>query len=505
MTTTQETTQEQERILPLVSDKGNRRVLETCIASHEQYRLVEPPDELGAAAFDCCIFDSATLLERQEELQERKASEHIVLPYLLLVSASNHTDVRDRLQNDYPDLWECVDVIIDMPISKDKLAEQLDVFIRLRNQSKSAYKQREQLKQVRDQHTGHGVLITDTNGTIEYVNEALEKQSGYDSKVLLGQNPRILKSGEHEEEFYEELWETVLSGDIWEGTVVNEREDGERYVVDQTIAPVEGPTGEIQQFIAINHEITELAEMQERLRAQREQLDVLNRVLRHDIRNDMEIVLSWTELLEDEVSEVGREYLEKVLRAGRHVVELTTVSRDLAEMINGDESLELEPISLDRILTIELEKRREAFEDAEITMAEPPDSGTHVLANELLSSVFRNLINNGIQHNDSDEPVISLTVEDHGEYVHVRVADNGPGIPDEMKERLFAEGEKGLESQGTGIGLFLVQSLVESYGGDVWVEDRVESPSDEGTQTGSVFVVKLQTVTAQDDSGGGWK
>lgn len=500
MPTTQQTTHEFKRILPLISDRGNRQVLEEWVETHEQYRLVDSPGELGTAVFDCCIFDTEMLFERQDELTERKASEEVVLPYLLLVPNASHTEVRNRLRNEHPDLWDSVDGLVDMPISEDRLAEQLETFGRLRYQSITAHSKREQLRQVRDQHTGHGVLITDTDGSIEYVNEAFEIQSGYTSAEVVGENPRILKSGEHSQAFYEGLWETILSGDVWNETTINERKDGEQYVVDQTIAPVEGPDGEITQFIAINHEITELKEMQERLRNQREQLDVLNRVLRHDIRNDMEIVLTWTELLEDEVSDTGEEYLDRILRAGRHVVELTTVSRDLSKIINKDESLDLEMISLERILTDEVEKRREAFEDAEITVTEPPESGTHVLANELLSSVFRNLINNAIQHNDADQPRVDLAVQEDDDTIQISVADNGPGIPDEMREHLFDEGEKGLESEGTGIGLFLVQSLVESYGGTVRVEDRTASTSDGESRTGTIFIVELQTARKRENS-----
>lgn len=491
MTTTQKSADERTRILPLVADRGNRETLETWLGSHERYQLVEETDGIGTAEFDCCILDRKTLFERRDQLLERKESENVVLPYLLLVPRSAHTEIRDRLRNEHRELWEQIDGIVDMPIAGDRLAEQLENVVRLREQSITAHRRRAQLRQIRDQHTGHGVLLVDTDGTIEYVNEALERQSGYASTELLGRNPRILKSGAHSQSFYEELWETILAGEVWDGTVINERKNGDRYVVDQTIAPVPGPDGEIQQFVGINHEITELKQMEERLRDQREQLEVLNRVLRHDIRNDMEIVLTWTELLEEEVSDVGREYLDRILRAGEHVVELTTVSRDLSEIISEDESPDLERVSLERVLASELEKRREAFEDAEIAMPEPPRPGTDVLANELLSSVFRNLINNAVQHNDSDAPAVSLTVEEREETVSVRVADNGPGIPDGMKERLFGEGEKGLESDGTGIGLFLVRNLVESYGGDVRVEDRRETPSKEGGDGGAVFVVTL--------------
>jgi signal transduction histidine kinase len=106
-----------------------------------------------------------------------------------------------------------------------------------------------------------------------------------------------------------------------------------------------------------------------------------------------------------------------------------------------------------------------------------------VVANEMLASVFRNLLNNAVQHNDKDSPVVEITCDVHDEDVEIRIADNGPGIPDELKGSLFEEGKKGIESSGTGIGLYLVQTLVDQYGGDVWVSDN--SP------TGAVFHLQL--------------
>jgi|GEM_PF-666604 len=507
--TTLETAAESERVMLLVSDRGNRRVLEEWLDDHERYTFVET-DEISETTFDCCLLDRQRLFQHTSELLARKESEQVILPYLLLVPESRHREVRNRLQDEHPELWDAIDGLVDMPIAEHRLEEQLETFLRLREQSISTYEQSEQLRQIRDQHAGHGVVITDSDGTIEYVNEAFEVQAGYTSEEVIGKNPRLLSSGEHDEAFYEDLWDTITAGEVWKGIVINERKDGTQYVIDQTIAPVEVPDGEIEQFVAANHEITELKELEERLREQRKQLDVLNRVLRHDIRNDMNVVLAWAELLEDEVTSEGQGHLDRILRAGRHVVELTNVARDLSAIIHGDENVELDTISLNRVLREEVEKRRETFTDAEITMLEPSEPGIHVLANELLSSVFRNLINNAIQHNDAARPVVTISVvKPADETVRVRVADNGPGIPDEMKERLFGQGEKGLESEGTGIGLFLVKSLVESYGGDVWIEDREESgiagESGEDGQTGAVFIVELRTTTARATGEGDWQ
>jgi PAS domain S-box-containing protein len=107
------------------------------------------------------------------------------------------------------------------------------------------------------ENAGHAIYFTDPEGTIEYVNPAFERITGYDAEEVIGANPRILKSGEMDDEYYDELWETLLSGERWEENVVNRRSDGERYTAHQTIAPITEDGGEITGFVAIQSDITE--------------------------------------------------------------------------------------------------------------------------------------------------------------------------------------------------------------------------------------------------------
>lgn len=116
------------------------------------------------------------------------------------------------------------------------------------------------------EHAGHSIYVTDATGTIEYVNPTFEETTGYTSADVIGKTPRILNSGVHGEEFYTELWETILGGEIWESEIVNERKTGEEYVVDQTIVPILDEHDEPQKFVATNQEITERKERERRLR-----------------------------------------------------------------------------------------------------------------------------------------------------------------------------------------------------------------------------------------------
>lgn len=479
------------RILTLISDRGNRRVLNDWIQAHEQYDLVADSNDVLTADYDCLIVDMGRVGANRDAVLERKENEGIVLPVILLVDESDESRVRSELRREYPALANAIDAVVSMPIAQYRFADQLRTLISMREQSRRIETQQQQIRAIRDEHAGHGVVITDTDGTIQYVNRAFEQQSGYSSAEVLGENPRILQSGEHDESFYEELWETILAGDVWHGVVTNERKNGEYYVLDQTIAPVRDMDGEIDRFIAVNHDITQLKELETSLRRQSEQLEILNRVLRHDIRNDLNVIIGWLDVLGDHVRPAGREYIDRVTHSAKHIVEITEEAGDLVADITTDSDPDLEPIEIAPELREEVEKRRETFTSATIELTDEVPPGTTVWANSMLASVFRNLINNAIQHNDSAEPRVEIRSTRTRDSVVVRVADDGPGIPAARKEQIFAQAEKGLGSEGTGMGLFLVHSLVTTFGGSVWIEDNEPK--------GAIFAVELVTTESHPD------
>lgn len=473
-------------IFPLVHDPGNGKILERWIDRQDTYELVSHTSDILTADVDCVIVDKSSLLDRKQQLLERKESEELILPVILLVEESEVRQVRSQLRREYPALTDAINTVVEMPIREDSFADQLETLLQIREQSREILEQQSQLRAIRDEHAGHGVVITDQEGTIQYVNKAFEQQSGYTEEEAIGENPRILKSDEHDESFYEDLWETILAGEVWQGEVINERKYGDKYVLNQTIAPVTTIDGEIERFIAVNHEITQLKELEASLRSQSEQLEILNRVLRHDIRNDMTVILGWMDLLDEHVAEEGEEFVDRVTHSARHIVELTEVAGDLVEGFTTDSDLDLEPVEIFHVLEEEVEKRREAYSDATIEFHAEIPPETRVWANSMLSSVFRNLINNAVQHNDSTVPEVEIRSKRNEESVIVTVADNGPGIPDTEKDRIFDKSQKGLDSPGTGMGLFLVQSLVDTYGGEVWIEDNEPQ--------GAAFVVKLPVI-----------
>ena len=229
-------------------------------------------------------------------------------------------------------------------------------------------------------------------------------------------------------------------------------------------------------------DVTDRERYRIQLEERTEQLEALNRVVRHDIRNDMAVIHGWSETLRDHVDKEGQDALDRVLRKSTHVIELTETARDFVDSLTGDAVLEAKPTDLGDVLTTEIQAARDSFPNATFRVPADPPRDT-VLANEMLASVFRNLLNNAVQHNDTDAPEVTVTCEETDDRIRVRVADNGPGVPDAEKDEIFGKGEKGLDSAGSGIGLYLVSVLTRQFGGDVWVEDN--------EPRGAVFVVEL--------------
>ncbi len=113
--------------------------------------------------------------------------------------------------------------------------------------------------------SGHAIYMTDPEGVITYVNQAFEEITGYSANEAIGQTPRLLQSGEHDDEYYGQLWETVRSGEVWEEEITDRRKDSSLYYAQQTIAPLIDEGGEIDRFVAVQHDVTEQKQQQRAL------------------------------------------------------------------------------------------------------------------------------------------------------------------------------------------------------------------------------------------------
>ncbi|RMB18075.1 PAS domain S-box protein [Haloplanus aerogenes] len=345
----------------------------------------------------------------------------------------------------------------------------VDVTERNRHEQKLAEEREKYATLVEQSHDGIAII---QDGAFVFVNSRLSDIVGYEESDLLGMPIIDLitpKSRELVQKRHEQRLDPGADDPPSQYTLTFETADGRERVgeVSAAVIQYEGAPAVLTSV----RDVTERQQYEDELERVNEELEVLNRVVRHDIRNDMTVILGWAEMLGEHVDDDGKERLETILTGGKHVVELTEIARDYVETLTGDGAVDVKPVQLDPMLRNEIMLRREAYPDADIVVEEPiPDVG--VQANEMLSSVFRNLLNNAVQHNDKDRPVVEVTIRERADEVEVTVADNGPGVPESQRETIFGKGEMGLDSGGTGIGLYLVHTLVKQYGGDVRVEDN---------------------------------
>ena len=202
-------------------------------------------------------------------------------------------------------------------------------------------------------------------------------------------------------------------------------------------------------------------------------LAFINDLIRHDLRNDLNVIQGHADLLSESAADVGAGDPAVVADKTEEALSRIETSKVIADTLIGDP--DLEPIDLVPVVA-EMASRISNTVAATVE-TDLPDSAV-VSANDGVQSVVDNLIENAVEHNDADDPRVAVAVTAGYDFVRLTVTDNGPGIPDDRKGTVFEPGEG-----GSGGGLSLVYTLVTGYGGDVWIEDA--------EPRGTRFVVEL--------------
>jgi len=317
------------------------------------------------------------------------------------------------------------------------------------------------------ENVGQAVAITDREGIIEYVNPAFVDQTGYSRPEAVGRTPRILKSGKQTEGFYTELWETILDGRRWEATIINKRKSGELYRVKQEISPITDEEGAITHFVSIESDVTN-----RRLREQ--QLSVLNRVLRHNLRNGMNVIEGNTALLSDAIDDAETQsFVDAIAERAAALADLSRKAGTIDSLFDH-EPPDGATTDLGVLFETMADEFRSAYPDAELSIADI-DPMT-VRADSRLEVALTELLNNAADHNDQPAPRVGLTATPadpgrSGEWVDIIIVDNGTGIP-EQERATIETGEETPLRHGTGLGLWLVYWTVSLLGGEVSIEDR---------------------------------
>lgn len=336
------------------------------------------------------------------------------------------------------------------------------------------------------------IFVKNRAGEYLLVNEALAAMFGRSVEEMVGKTEAELGMSEERFEVYRKEDRKVIESG--ESMTISKRNattaDGESLTLQTVLIPYEPVVSDSEGVLGYARNITERTEYESQIEVQRDTLEILNQMVRHDIRNDLQVVVSYTELLKDQTGPENTTLARTVLDAARDAVEITETARDVADVVLESET-EMEPQSLKGVLGEEVDRTRSKYDSARVALPESIPE-VSILVDGMAESLFRNLLQNAIVHNDTSAPEVTVSATARDERVKIEVADNGPGITEERKPKIFEKGAKGLESEGTGLGLYLVRTLVDRYDGQLQIEDNEPE--------GSVFVVELPRAnTASQD------
>ncbi len=306
----------------------------------------------------------------------------------------------------------------------------------------------------------YAVYATDPDWTIEYANATFEDLFGYAPAEAVGEDVAdLLASGAHDQAYYDDIRATIETGHRWDGEIVNEDVNGEHVRVYLSIFPVE--TDGEWTFVALAEPATE-ADAVQRLRTQRDTLQMLNRILRHDVRNDLQIIRAAADQLADGT------YLEYIQTSVDSAINTTETARAAARA-TLERNVSLEPMALHDPIVSEAEAAANAFADATVTVDVPQD--VMIRADEMLSSLFQNLLMNALEHNDAETPRVVVTTTLDAESITVRITDNGPGMPTTVRDTIVAGTPDPMMDDDIGLGLYLVRALVDRYDGTIAIRE----------------------------------
>ena len=316
---------------------------------------------------------------------------------------------------------------------------------------------------------------TEPDDPLVYVNRGFERLTGYDAAEVIGRNSRFLQGEATSDESIRTMSEHIANQEPVSVEMVNYRNDGTPFWNQIRLSPIENDDGEVTQWLGFQTDVTE--------RKRSEQLiELLNRVLRHNLRNDLNALLGYGGLLAEESHGDTVDIGTRIRRISNRLVDLSEQARTLETTARQ----ERRPERLDPAAVIDdaLDTHRDDYPAATVAVSIETDRALCVGAE--FEAALAELVDNAFSHNPKPAPRVTITAEDDGDWLEVTVADDGSGI-EEMEARVIASGEESALEHGSGLGLWLVNWIVTRYGGSFQVEPR-------SSGQGSVATIRLPAV-----------
>ncbi len=375
--------------------------------------------------------------------------------------------------------------------------------------SRQAEKQLKLLGRAIDQNPV-SIVITNINGDIQYVNPKFTEVTGYTYDEVIGENPRILQSGEHKPEFYKDLWNTILTGADWHGEFHNKKKNGEHFWESAVISPVFDDSGTISSFVAVKEDITEKKKNIQELIVAKEHAEESDRLktafltnISHEIRTPMNGILGFSELLKMPglSGDQQQEYIGIIKKSSERMLNIINDIVDISKIESGLMKVAIKEFNINEqteYIYSFFNPRTERKAIRLICKNGLPDKDALITTDkEKVNAALINLVKNAIKFTESGSIEFGYTqkqgnqlpgqLETRNEFEFF-VKDTGIGIPKDRQLAIFdrfvqADIADTKAYQGAGLGLSISKAYIEMLGGKIRVE------SEEGK--GSVFYFSI--------------
>jgi len=329
------------------------------------------------------------------------------------------------------------------------------------------------------------IVITDPQGIIEYLNPAFEKVTGYSRDEVIGQNPSMLASGEHDLAFYQDMWETLTRGENWAGRIINKKKDGSFYTEEATISPVRDPSGDVINYVAVKHDITTELKLEEQLR-QAQKMEAVGQLaggVAHDFNNILQVINGYTQLTLAEINKEhsAYEFVREIAKAGDRAQSL------VSQLLSFSRRQIINPVDLDlNEVTEKLMKmiRRVIGEHIHCEFIPGHELGTIQADSGQMEQILMNLCVNSrdalagggnISIETGNVLIDAEYAAKHpwakpGRYVLLSVTDDGCGMDKKTLAGIFDPffTTKSV-GKGTGLGMSTVYGIVKQHKGEIQV------------------------------------
>ncbi len=336
------------------------------------------------------------------------------------------------------------------------------------------------------------IVITDPHGIVQYVNPKFTETTGYNAEEAIGKQPNILKSGEHSNEFYENLWKTILSGKEWRGEFHNRRKNAELYWESAVISSIIDKKGNITHFVEAKEDITEKKRIIADLKMSKEKAEESDRLksaflanMSHEIRTPLNAILGFSDMLteDSELSQEDKEEYSSIInRNADNLLHIIDDILDISKLETGQVKIikkTLDPLQTLNELFIQYQRKIAETEKENIALRlRIPDFMISIKTDKVrLNQILSNLLNNSIKFTHLGEIEFGI-MEITEQRITFFVSDTGIGIEQDIQSTIFERFRQANDSMtrlygGAGLGLAIVKNLIELMDGEISLESEI--------------------------------